>query len=123
MPIPLTWREENIRGDYNLTKSTTLMINYTNESWKNPLHGYEEGGLWGDSNFPAVSDAWSQPSKMLIAKLTTTIGNNKVNDFAFAWSANRSDCADTSSREVRDDQELSRRIMRIARCGFRRLSA
>jgi len=24
--IPLTWREENARGDYNLTKSTTLMI-------------------------------------------------------------------------------------------------
>src|SRR5438270_287715 len=65
------------------------MINYTNDAWKNPLDGYEEGGLWGDSNVPAVSDAWSQPSKMLIAKLTTTIGNNKVNDFAFAWSANR----------------------------------
>jgi hypothetical protein len=87
--IPLDWREENVRGDLNLTKSTTLMLNYTNDAWKNPLHGYEEGGLWGDSNFPAVSDAWSQPSKMLIAKLTTTIGNNKVNDFAFAWSANR----------------------------------
>jgi len=32
VPIPLDWREENIRGDYNLTKSTTLMINFTNES-------------------------------------------------------------------------------------------
>jgi hypothetical protein len=89
VPIPLSWREENVRGDLNLTKSTTLMINFTNESWKNPLHGYEEGGLWGDDNFPAVSDAWSQPSKMLVAKLTTTIGTNKVNDFAFSWSANR----------------------------------
>ena len=87
--IPLNWREENIRGDVNITKSTTLMINFTNESWVNPLHGYEEGGLWGDSNFPAVSDSWSQPSKMLIAKLTTTLGSNKVNDFAFSWSANR----------------------------------
>jgi hypothetical protein len=87
--IPLNWREENIRGDYNLVKSTTLMINFTNESWVNPLHGYPEGGLWGDSAFPAVSDAWSQPSKMLVAKLTTTIGTNKVNDFAFSWGANR----------------------------------
>jgi hypothetical protein len=87
--IPLNWREENVRGDYNLIKSTTLMINFTNESWVNPLHGYEEGGLWGDSNWPAVSDAWSQPSKMLVAKLTTTIGSNKVNDFAFSWGANR----------------------------------
>jgi hypothetical protein len=87
--IPLNWREENVRGDLNITKRTTLMINFTNESWENPLHGYEEGGLWGDSNFPAVSDAWSQPSKMLVAKLTSTIGSNKVNDFAFSWGANR----------------------------------
>jgi hypothetical protein len=87
--IPLNWREDNIRGDYNLTKSTTLMINFTNESWINPLHGDSEQGLWGDSNWPAVSDSWSQPSKMLIAKLTTTLGSNKVNDFAFSWGANR----------------------------------
>jgi hypothetical protein len=86
---PLNWREENVRGDYNLTHNTTLMINFTNEAWKNPLHGDAEGGLWGDSNFPAVSDAWSQPSKMLVAKLTSTIGSNKVNDFAFSWGANR----------------------------------
>jgi hypothetical protein len=87
--IPLDWREENVRVDYNLTKSTTLMVNFTNESWENPLHGYQEGGLWGDSNWPAVSDSWSQPSKMLVAKLTSTIGSNKVNDFAFSWGANR----------------------------------
>lgn len=87
--IPLNWREENVRGDLNVTKSTTLMINFTNESWVNPLHGYEEGGLWGDSNWPAVSDSWSQPSKMMVAKLTSTLGTNKVNDFAFSWSANR----------------------------------
>jgi len=87
--IPLNWREENVRGDLNITKRTTLMINFTNESWENPLHGYGEGGLWGEQNWPAVSDSWSQPSKMLVAKLTTTIGSNKVNDFAFSWGANR----------------------------------
>ena len=86
---PINWREDNVRGDYNLTKRTTLMINFTNESWVNPLHGDGEGGLWGQQNFPAVSDAWSQPSKMLVAKLTSTIGSNKVNDFAFSWGANR----------------------------------
>jgi hypothetical protein len=89
VPIPLNWREDNVRGDYNFTSSLTLMINYTNESWINPLHGYGEGGLWGDSSFPAVSDSWSQPSKMLVAKLTKTIGSKMVNDFAFSWSANR----------------------------------
>src|SRR5882757_9308687 len=106
VPIPLDWREENIRGDYNLTKSTTLMINFTNESWINPLHGYEEGGLWGDSNWAAVSDSWSQPSKMLVAKLTSTIGSNKVNDFAFSWSANR-----ISITQAGDDPKLQQQIV------------
>src|SRR5207248_8683937 len=35
------------------------------------------------------SDSWSQPSKMLVAKLTSTIGSTKINEFSFAWSANR----------------------------------
>jgi hypothetical protein len=87
--IPLDWREENVRGDYNINSRTTLMINFTNDSWLNPTHAYEEGGLWGDQNWPAVSDTWSQPSKMLVAKLTSTIGGNKINEVSFAWSANR----------------------------------
>jgi hypothetical protein len=104
--IPLDWREENARGDYNRTTSTTLMINFTNESWVNPLHGYEEGGLWGDSNWAAVSDSWSQPSKMLVAKLTSTIGSNKVNDFAFSWSANR-----ISITQAGDNPKLQQQIV------------
>src|SRR6202140_3860932 len=104
--IPLNWREENVRGDLNITKRTTLMINFTNESWENPLHGYEEGGLWGDSNWPAVSDSWSQPSKMLVAKLTTTIGSNKVNDFAFSWGANR-----INITQAGDNPQLQQKIV------------
>jgi len=104
--IPLNWREDNVRADYNLTKSTTLMVNFTNESWVNPLHGYGEGGLWGDSNWPAVSDSWSQPSKMLVAKLTSTIGSNWVNDFAFSWSANR-----INITQAGDDPKLQQQIV------------
>lgn len=106
VPIPINWREDNMRGDFNLTKRTSLMINFTNESWINPVHGYEEGGLWGDSNFPAVSDAWSQPSKMLVAKLTTTIGSNKVNDFAFSWGANR-----INITQAGDNPQLQQKIV------------
>jgi len=104
--IPLNWREENVRGDLNITKRMTLMINFTNESWVNPLHGYEEGGLWGDSNWPAVSDSWSQPSKMLVAKLTTAIGSNKVNDFAFSWGANR-----INITQAGDNPQLQKQIV------------
>jgi carboxypeptidase family protein len=87
--IPVDWREEAIRGDWNVTKKTTLMLKFTQDSWINSLHADEAAGLWGDSDFPALSDTWNQPGKMAIAKLTTTIGNTAVNDFQFSWSGNR----------------------------------
>ena len=87
--IPVNWREENIRGDWNITKKNTLMIKYTQDSWLNFKHADEAAGLWGDSDFPALSDTWNQPGKMSVAKLTTTISNTAVNDFQFSWSGNR----------------------------------
>ncbi|ABF39913.1 Cna B-type protein [Candidatus Koribacter versatilis Ellin345] len=89
--VPLNWREENIRGDIKITKNNNLMLRYAQDSWDNPLHASANGeaGLWGTQDFPAVSDAWSQPSKMAVARLTTTIGTTMVNDFQFSYSANR----------------------------------
>ena len=87
--IPVDWREENVRGDINITKNTVLTLRYTQDSWDNTLHGDEEGGLWGDQFFPSLSDSWDQPGKVAIAKLTTTLGSSATNDFTFSWSANR----------------------------------
>src|SRR6266481_5397020 len=87
--IPVNWREEAIRGDWNITKKTTLMLKYTQDAWLNPLHADEAAGLWGDSDFPALSDTWNQPGKISAAKITTTISNTMVNDFQFSWSGNR----------------------------------
>jgi hypothetical protein len=87
--IPIDWREENIRGDYNITKSNTLMLRYTNDAWANLTHSYPEGGLWGDSDYPALSSSWSQPGKMAVATLTSTLTSTAVNSFQFSWSANR----------------------------------
>src|SRR5437773_3692642 len=87
--IPVDWREEAIRGDWNVTKKTTLMLKYTQDAWINSMHADEDAGLWGDSDFAALSDTWNQPGKMSIAKLTTTISNTAVNDFQFSWSGNR----------------------------------
>src|SRR6266581_3008922 len=89
VPIPVDWREENIRGDWNITKKTTLMLKFTQDAWINSLHADEAAGLWGDSDFPALSDTWNQPGKMSVAKITTTISNTAVNDFQFSWSGNR----------------------------------
>ena len=87
--IPVDWREENVRGDWNITKKNTLMMRFTQDSWTNSLHADEAAGLWGDSDYPALSDSWDQPGKMAVAKLTTTISNTAVNDFQFSWSGNR----------------------------------
>jgi len=87
--IPMNWREENIRGDWNLTKHNTLTLRFTQDSWLNFLHADEAAGLWGDSDYPALSDTWNQPGKSAIGKLTTTIGSTAVNDFQFSWSGNR----------------------------------
>jgi hypothetical protein len=87
--IPTNWREEAIRGDWNVTKKTTLMLKFTQDSWINYLHADEAAGLWGDSDFPALSDTWNQPGKMAVAKITTIISNTAVNDFQFSWSGNR----------------------------------
>jgi hypothetical protein len=87
--IPVDWREENMRGDINITKNNTLTLRYTQDKWLNFKHADEAAGLWGDSDFPALSDNWNQPGKMAVAKLTTTLGNNAVNDFQFSWSGNR----------------------------------
>src|SRR5258706_1002094 len=87
--IPVTWSEENVRGDINIARQNVLTLRYTNDAWKNALHSDEEGGLWGEQNYPSLSGAWDQPGKIAIAKLTTTIGTSAVNDFSFSWSANR----------------------------------
>jgi hypothetical protein len=87
--IPVDWREENVRGDINITKNNTVTMRYTQDKWLNFLHADEAAGLWGDSDFPALSDSWNQPGKMAVAKLTTTISNTAVNDFQFSWSGNR----------------------------------
>ena len=87
--VPVPWREESIRGDWNITKNTSLMVHYTQDSWKNPLHAGVENGLWGDGKSPKLSDGWDQPGYMAVAKVTTTLSSTAVNDFEFSWSGNR----------------------------------
>src|SRR5260370_38712574 len=84
--IPVDWREENIRGDVNITKNTGLNLRYTQDSWQNPLHSDPEGGLWGEQAYPALSCSWNQRGKVGIAKLTTTIGSEPSTDFSFLCS-------------------------------------
>jgi hypothetical protein len=84
---PTPWREENVRGDVNLTKTLTLMLKFTNDSW---VLGPPSAGFgWGANSFGVIDESWNQPGRIAAAKLSKTIGSNAVNDFQFSYSANR----------------------------------
>jgi len=85
--VPTNWREENIRGDINLSKTLTAMMRFTNDSWQ---LGPPDGGFgWGNNNLGPIGQAWSQPGRIVMGKLSKTIGTTMVNDFTFSYSANR----------------------------------
>jgi hypothetical protein len=80
------WREENARGDYNLTRNHVVTFKYTQDSWSNPAPNL---GYWGDDAYPQLQSSWAQPSKSVVGKLTSTIGSHLINEAAFAYSNNR----------------------------------
>lgn len=82
----LNYRQENIRGDFNLTKSHVITFRYTQDTWVNPA---PSAGYWGDDAFPQLESNWAQPSKSIIGKLTSTIGANLINTAEFSYSNNR----------------------------------
>ena len=87
---PIDWSQFNIRLDYNISHSQTLMFRYTQDSWtNNSPNGNSTLGLWGDAIYPALNSNWAQPSKQVIGRLTSTIGTSMVNDLEFAYSDNR----------------------------------
>ena len=85
---PISFREENARIDYNLTKNHSIFGRYTQDDWSN---GYPvlTGNLWGDDAFPAVESNWTQPSRQAAVKLTSTLSSTATNEIQFAYSANR----------------------------------
>jgi carboxypeptidase family protein len=86
----IPWREDSIRGDYNINDRTTFSIHFANDQWNNPApNAGSENGLWGDTGYPTVDSNWAQPSKSLAAHLTQTFGASKVNDITFTYSNNR----------------------------------
>ncbi len=82
----LNWSEWNVRSDYDITKSERASFRWTQDSWTNPAPN--PGSFWGDSIFPTVSANWSQPSKSVMAKLSSTITNSLVNDVEFGYGHN-----------------------------------
>ena len=84
---PVYWREESIRGDYQLGKTWSLSGRYTQDHWSQPVPSTL--GFWGDDKYPSVESSWLQPGYQATIKLTKLFGNSAVNDFQVSYSANR----------------------------------
>ncbi|HMK31479.1 MAG TPA: carboxypeptidase regulatory-like domain-containing protein [Terriglobales bacterium] len=84
---PVYWREENIRGDYKIGKTWSIMGRYTQDHWENPFPNTQ--GLWGDDQFPSIESSWKQPGYQGTVKVTKLLGTTAVNDFQFSYASNR----------------------------------
>jgi hypothetical protein len=81
------WREDNVRIDYNATKTIKIFGRFTNDSWSNPAPNTL--GYWGDDIYPAVEGSWTQPGRQATVKLTKLFGGTAVNDFQVSYAMNR----------------------------------
>jgi hypothetical protein len=81
-----SWSEWNIRTDYDLTKKNRITFRWTNDSWTSPSPN--PNLFWGSSFFPTINSDWSQPSKSVMAKLTTQLSSTMVNDVEFGYGHN-----------------------------------
>src|SRR2546425_1969335 len=56
----LQTRQEQIRGDWNITQKTNLTVRFTNDYWANPAPNFgSDGGLWGDRSEEHTSELQS----------------------------------------------------------------
>jgi len=88
IPDHLNWSEWNVRGDYQITSGERATLRWTNDSWTNPFPN-NPAPFWGESAFPTVGSTWEQPSRSIMAKLTSTLGSSLVNDVEFGFGQNR----------------------------------
>ena len=86
---PTFYREDSYRGDINITKTLTLMLKYTGDSWDFGPSAVGNSGWGADSGASNVQESWSQPGRIAVGKLSKVFGASAVNDFQFSYSANR----------------------------------
>jgi hypothetical protein len=86
---PTYFREDSVRGDINFTKTMTLMLKYTGDSWDFGPSAVGNSGWGADAGASNIQETWSQPGRIAVAKLSKVFGPTAVNDFQFSYSANR----------------------------------
>ena len=83
----IPWREDNVRIDFNATKTFKIFGRWTNDDWSNPFPNTT--GYWGDDIYPAVEGGWKQPGRQATIKLTKLFGGTAVNDFQLSYAYNK----------------------------------
>ena len=83
---PIIWREENIRVDYKLGKTWSVMARYTHDAWDQATPSTLN--FWGDDNLPSIEEGWQQQAQQATIKLTKLFGSTAVNDFQFSFGGN-----------------------------------
>src|SRR5947207_362950 len=86
---PTFFREDSVRGDINFTKTLTLMLKYTGDSWDFGPSAVGNSGWGADAGASNIQETWTQPGRIAVAKLSKVFGTTAVNDFQFSYSANR----------------------------------
>ena len=80
------WMEWHARVDYDVNAKNHITASWANDSWNSP--GPNPNEFWGDNNFDKVYSDWNQPSRSIMARLTSTISNSLVNDLEFGYGHN-----------------------------------
>jgi len=102
---PINTRQDNIRGDVNITSKMNVMVRWINEYW---VHGAASGNFWGDSPFPTLSSDWDQPSHSFAVKVTNTLSPSSVNEFTFSRAGNDIIITTAGSSKALNDEIASK---------------
>src|SRR5258708_7018280 len=82
LSAPVPWREDNVRVDFKITPTWSLMGRFTNDDWSQPYPSTLS--YWGDDIYPTIEGSWKQPGRQATVKLTKLLGNTAVNNLQFS---------------------------------------
>ncbi|MGB7546584.1 MAG: carboxypeptidase regulatory-like domain-containing protein [Terracidiphilus sp.] len=85
IPQPTNVREDIVRIDHAINSKYQLMGHYLHDT----LAQQYFPPLWGDSSYPTVGTAMTNPSFSAVIKLTQTYSPNLLNETAFLYAGNK----------------------------------
>ncbi len=85
IPLPTQVREDIVRIDHSFSSKYQLMGHYLHDT----LSQNYFPPLWGDSTYPTVGSAMTNPSFSAVIKLTQTYSPNLLNETGIYYSGNK----------------------------------